>query len=150
MIWLGDFNQHHPQWEEERNCHLFTWQNLDASQTLIDAIICCEIDKHITSIHSYHLSSIYSQLPLLDQNIHIYINPACINTTVHIPNNHHYNTLSSTLYQLTRWDINRRPHICCSRQHICHKRQFHFTHCFISILSQIFIKWILNILESNE
>ena len=24
MIWLGDFNRHHPLWDEERNSHLFT------------------------------------------------------------------------------------------------------------------------------
>jgi len=29
MIWLGDFNRHHPEWDEERNSHLFTRENLD-------------------------------------------------------------------------------------------------------------------------
>ena len=37
MIWLGDFNRHHPGWDEEQNNHLFTRANLDEAQVLIDA-----------------------------------------------------------------------------------------------------------------
>src|SRR5882724_738284 len=37
-IWLGDFNLHHPMWDEGRNSHLFTRENLDKSQLLIDMI----------------------------------------------------------------------------------------------------------------
>ncbi len=28
LIWLGDFNRHHPRWDSPRNAHLFTRQNL--------------------------------------------------------------------------------------------------------------------------
>ena len=38
MIWLGDFNQHHPLWDKERNSHLFTSNNLDAAQILLDLL----------------------------------------------------------------------------------------------------------------
>ena len=38
MIWLGDFNRHHPLWDEERNSHLFTAANLDAAQTLLNLL----------------------------------------------------------------------------------------------------------------
>ena len=38
MIWAGDFNLHHPLWDEEHNSHLFTIHNLDATQTLIDLL----------------------------------------------------------------------------------------------------------------
>lgn len=34
MIWLGDFNRHHPLWDEDRNTHLFTAANLDAAHLL--------------------------------------------------------------------------------------------------------------------
>jgi len=27
MIWLGDFNRHHPMWEEDDNSHLFEPEN---------------------------------------------------------------------------------------------------------------------------
>ena len=38
MLWLGDFNRHHPLWDEDRNTQLFTNQYLDAAQPLIDLI----------------------------------------------------------------------------------------------------------------
>ena len=36
MIWVGDFNRHHPMWDELRNDHLFTSANLDAAETLLE------------------------------------------------------------------------------------------------------------------
>jgi len=38
MIWSGYFNLHHPMWDQGRNSHLFTRENLDKSQLLIDTI----------------------------------------------------------------------------------------------------------------
>ena len=38
MIWLGDFNRHHPQWDEERNAHLFTAANLTAAEQLLEQV----------------------------------------------------------------------------------------------------------------
>jgi ribonuclease HI len=38
FIWLGDFNRHHPIWDEERNAHLFTRRALEAAQPLLDMI----------------------------------------------------------------------------------------------------------------
>ena len=37
-IWLGDFNRHHPMWEDEANDRLFTNQNLDDAGMLIDLL----------------------------------------------------------------------------------------------------------------
>jgi len=37
-IWLGDFNRHHPMWEDEENERLFTHQNLNEANTLIDLL----------------------------------------------------------------------------------------------------------------
>jgi hypothetical protein len=37
-IWLGDFNRHHPLWDEERNAHLFTTAALEATQPLLNMI----------------------------------------------------------------------------------------------------------------
>ncbi|KAJ3980695.1 hypothetical protein F5890DRAFT_1419104, partial [Lentinula detonsa] len=34
-IWVGDFNRHHPIWDEPRNHHLFTARNLEAAQHLL-------------------------------------------------------------------------------------------------------------------
>ena len=38
-IWLGDFNRHHPMWEDEANDHLFTNQNLEDTGILIDLLV---------------------------------------------------------------------------------------------------------------
>ena len=38
MIWVGDFNRHHPLWDEDRNLHLFTSSNLDAAQPLLNLL----------------------------------------------------------------------------------------------------------------
>jgi len=38
MVWLGDFNRHHPLWDEERNNHLFTTAALALSQKILDLL----------------------------------------------------------------------------------------------------------------
>jgi len=38
IIWLGDFNRHHPMWEPINNTHLFTAANLDAANNLINLV----------------------------------------------------------------------------------------------------------------
>jgi hypothetical protein len=38
VLLLGDFNRHHPMWDEERNGHLFTNANLDAAEELIELV----------------------------------------------------------------------------------------------------------------
>jgi hypothetical protein len=37
-IWLGNFNRHHPLWDEVRNGHLFTEANLRMAQSLLDIV----------------------------------------------------------------------------------------------------------------
>ena len=36
QIWAGDFNRHHPLWDDPTNQHLFTTHNLTEAQKLID------------------------------------------------------------------------------------------------------------------
>ena len=38
VIWLGDFNRHHPAWEDEANNHLLSERYLDAAQPLLDLL----------------------------------------------------------------------------------------------------------------
>ncbi|EUC54311.1 reverse transcriptase from transposon X-element protein, putative, partial [Rhizoctonia solani AG-3 Rhs1AP] len=38
VILLGDFNRHHPDWDESRNAHLFTSAALDLAQPLLDIV----------------------------------------------------------------------------------------------------------------
>src|SRR5882724_8889079 len=37
-IWVGDFNLHHPLWDEGQNGHLFMRGNLERAQVLIDVV----------------------------------------------------------------------------------------------------------------
>ena len=37
-LWMGDFNRHHPIWDEERNAHLFTNTNLELAQPLLNML----------------------------------------------------------------------------------------------------------------
>lgn len=38
IVLLGDFNRHHPTWDESRNSHLFTSTNLELAQPLLDLV----------------------------------------------------------------------------------------------------------------
>ena len=46
IIWLGDFNLHHPMWDKNCNSHLFTKCNLESAQPLIDVMT--EFDLQMT------------------------------------------------------------------------------------------------------
>lgn len=37
-IWLGDFNRHHPMWEDETNERLFTRRELDKAEALLQML----------------------------------------------------------------------------------------------------------------
>lgn len=38
LVWLGDFNRHHPSWDDPGNVHLFSSENLRRAQTLINIL----------------------------------------------------------------------------------------------------------------
>ncbi|KAG2076467.1 hypothetical protein BDR04DRAFT_1002784, partial [Suillus decipiens] len=38
IVWMEDFNHHHPMWELTHNTHLFTTVNLDAAGMLINLL----------------------------------------------------------------------------------------------------------------
>jgi len=38
MLWCGDFNRHHPLWDEERNGHLFTAKALEDARQLVGLV----------------------------------------------------------------------------------------------------------------
>ena len=54
IIWVGDFNRHHPMWDDPKNSHLFTRHNLDEAQVLIHAIteqnLYMALPKHIPTL----------------------------------------------------------------------------------------------------
>ena len=44
MVWLGDFNRHHPLWDDPASTHLFTAANMEAAQLLVDLIGTFDMD----------------------------------------------------------------------------------------------------------
>jgi len=59
--WLGNFNRHHPLWEESCNTHLSTRTNLDKVQELIDAFtelgLCMVLPKDLLTLHALALGN---------------------------------------------------------------------------------------------
>ena len=54
-IWLGDFNRHHPFWEEDQNTHLFTPANLECAQEVLNMAMAHDMEmalpKDIPTLH---------------------------------------------------------------------------------------------------
>ena len=44
MLWAGDFNQHHPYWDDDNDIHLFTQQAITQANTLIKLIANYDLD----------------------------------------------------------------------------------------------------------
>ena len=49
VIWLGDFNRHHPAWDSPRNTHLFTPQNLQRAEILTNYLARYDLDMALPS-----------------------------------------------------------------------------------------------------
>ncbi|KAF8593135.1 hypothetical protein BDV93DRAFT_461786 [Ceratobasidium sp. AG-I] len=47
VILLGDFNRHHPMWDEDQNTQLFTAANLDRAQPLLDILTTRDLDMSL-------------------------------------------------------------------------------------------------------
>lgn len=60
-IWMGDFNRHHPMWDEPQNHHLFTPQNLNTVQRLLNAIadqgLFMVLLEHIPTLKSFAIGN---------------------------------------------------------------------------------------------
>ncbi|TFK18198.1 hypothetical protein FA15DRAFT_552156, partial [Coprinopsis marcescibilis] len=37
-IWVGDFNHHHPMWDQDKDHRLFTRKNLDEAEQLLEMV----------------------------------------------------------------------------------------------------------------
>ncbi|KAL7281623.1 hypothetical protein ACG7TL_004940 [Trametes sanguinea] len=45
LVWLGDFNRHHPAWDDPANHHLFTTANLEWAEVLIGLLTRYELEQ---------------------------------------------------------------------------------------------------------
>ncbi|KAG2046648.1 hypothetical protein BDR06DRAFT_1035543 [Suillus hirtellus] len=93
MLWTGDFNRHHPLWEDIRNCHLF---NYAAANPLIDLIadhgmlqlLLCRIPtlQSVSTGNWTHLDNVFGMEHLLDVVISCETAPElCSPRTDHLP-----------------------------------------------------------------
>ena len=96
MIWLGDFNKHHPLWDAPEDTHLFTPVNLNSASILLmlleDHNIEMALPAGIPTIkvfctgHYSHPDNVFGSADLLSSftecNTYPHLKPAC---TDHLP-----------------------------------------------------------------
>ena len=76
-IWLGDFNRHHPYWDDPGNLRLFTDNTLAAAETLIEAVAEAGLDLALPSgipTHCHNVTKLWSRLD------HVFISENSIGT----------------------------------------------------------------------
>jgi len=66
-IWLGDFNRHHPHWDDPSDAHLFMEVALAAAETLIDLVASLGLELGLPSGIPTHLHNITKKWSRLDQ-----------------------------------------------------------------------------------
>ena len=65
ILWLGDFNRHHPYWDDPRDNRLFTNEATEAAKKLIEAIADAGLDLALPSgilTHRHNVSKLWSRL----------------------------------------------------------------------------------------
>jgi ribonuclease HI len=64
-IWLGDFNRHHPHWDDPEDTRLFTRDALNAAELLIEAVAEAGLEMILPSgmpTHQHNVSKCWSRL----------------------------------------------------------------------------------------
>lgn len=69
-IWLGDFNRHHPHWDNPNDVRLFTKQATDDTEVLINAIAEAGLDMALPPRIPTHLHNVTKKWMRLD---HVFI-----------------------------------------------------------------------------
>ena len=67
IIWAGDFNRHHPHWDNPNDTRLFTTEALDAAEVLIEAVASLGLDLALPSGIPTHLHNVTKKWTRLDQ-----------------------------------------------------------------------------------
>ena len=65
VLWLGDFNRHHPYWDDPHDDRLFTNEATEAAEKLIEAIANAGLDLALPSgipTHRHNVSKLWSRL----------------------------------------------------------------------------------------
>ena len=65
MVWVGDFNRHHPVWDRPEDSRLFTRDALDAAETLLKAIVELRLEMALLAgipTHHHYVTKKWSRL----------------------------------------------------------------------------------------
>jgi endonuclease/exonuclease/phosphatase family metal-dependent hydrolase len=65
ILWLGDFNRHHPYWDDPRDTRLFTGSTAEAAEKLIEALADTGLELALLSgipTHKYNVTKRWSRL----------------------------------------------------------------------------------------
>jgi hypothetical protein len=65
LLWLEDFNRHHPHWDDPNDMRLFTREGLRAAEILIKAIVEAGLEMVLlsgTPTHLYNITKCWSRL----------------------------------------------------------------------------------------
>ena len=65
VLWVGDFNRHHPYWDDPSNVRLFTKDALEAAEKLIEVVADASLDLALPSgipIHKHNITKLWSRL----------------------------------------------------------------------------------------
>ena len=67
MIWVGDFNRHHPAWDKPEDTRLFTREALEAAELLIKATADLRLDSALPAGVPTHIHNVTKRWTRLDQ-----------------------------------------------------------------------------------
>ena len=67
ILWLGDFNRHHPHWDDPNDTRLFTESALKAAEILIEAVALLWLDLILPSGIPMHCHHVMKKWSCLDQ-----------------------------------------------------------------------------------
>ena len=65
MVWVGDFNRHHPAWDRPEDSRLFTRDSLEAAETLLKATAKLQLDMALPAgipTHHHYVTKKWSRL----------------------------------------------------------------------------------------
>lgn len=66
-VWLGDFNRHHPHWDDPNDTRLFTQSALNDAEILINAVAEAGLEMALPSGTPTHIHNVTKQWTRLDQ-----------------------------------------------------------------------------------
>ena len=66
-MWIGDFNRHHPHWDDPNDTRLFTRDSIKAAEVLIDALVEVGLELALPAGTPTHIHNVTKRRSRLDQ-----------------------------------------------------------------------------------